>query len=129
MGAAGPFDHWPQAWGFDHWWGFLTGAAGQYDPIITQDNSVLGVPEGKDGPTTSPTTSPTRPSSGCTRCAPRTRTSRGSSTTPPAPPMHRTTSPSEWADKYKGQFDDGWDVPGETLERQKKLGIVPPRPT
>mgnify|MGYP000452716187 CR=1 FL=1 len=49
QGAAGPFDHWPMSWGFDHWWGFLTGAAGQYDPIITQDNSVLGVPEGKDG--------------------------------------------------------------------------------
>ena len=49
MGAAGPFDHWPTGWGFDHWWGFLTGAAGQYDPIITQDNSTLGVPEGEDG--------------------------------------------------------------------------------
>ena len=49
MGPAGPFEHWPQAWGFDHWWGFLTGAAGQYDPVITQDNSVIGVPEGKDG--------------------------------------------------------------------------------
>lgn len=49
MGAAGPFDHWPMSWGFDHWWGFLTGAAGQYDPIITQDNSTLGVPEGEDG--------------------------------------------------------------------------------
>jgi uncharacterized membrane protein len=49
MGAAGPFDHWPTGWGFDHWWGFLTGAAGQYDPIITQDNSTPGVPEGKDG--------------------------------------------------------------------------------
>jgi arylsulfatase A-like enzyme len=31
-----------------------------------------------------------------------------------------------WADKYKGQFDDGWDVYREkTLERQKKHGIVP----
>ena len=35
--------------GFDHWWGFLSGAAGQYDPIITQDDWTLGVPEGKDG--------------------------------------------------------------------------------
>ena len=34
--------------------------------------------------------------------------------------------PKEWADKYKGQFDKGWDqVRVETLERQKKLGIVP----
>ncbi len=49
QGAAGPFDHWPQSWGFDHWWGFLSGAAGQYNPIITQDNAVLGVPEGKGG--------------------------------------------------------------------------------
>ncbi len=32
----------------------------------------------------------------------------------------------EWADKYQGQFDDGWDVYREkTLERQKKLGVVP----
>ena len=49
QGPAGPFDHWPQAWGFDHWWGFLTGAAGQYDPVVVQDNTNIGVPEGKDG--------------------------------------------------------------------------------
>ena len=47
QGAAGPFDHWPGAWGFDHWWGFLSGAAGQYDPIITQDNTMLGVPRAR----------------------------------------------------------------------------------
>ena len=34
--------------------------------------------------------------------------------------------PREWADKYKGQFDRGWDqVRVDTLERQKKLGVVP----
>ncbi|HET9723800.1 MAG TPA: sulfatase-like hydrolase/transferase, partial [Actinomycetota bacterium] len=32
----------------------------------------------------------------------------------------------EWADRYKGRFDDGWDAYRErTLERQKKLGLVP----
>ena len=37
--------------------------------------------------------------------------------------------PKEWADKYKGQFDKGWDqVRVETLERQKKMGIVPAKP-
>ena len=57
QGAAGPFDHWPQSWGFDHYWGFLSGAAGQYDPIITNDNTTVGVQPGKDGSrTTSPTT-------------------------------------------------------------------------
>jgi arylsulfatase len=34
--------------------------------------------------------------------------------------------PKEWADKYKGQFDKGWDkVRTETFERQKKLGVIP----
>ncbi len=35
--------------------------------------------------------------------------------------------PKEWADKYKGQFDQGWDkLREETLARQKALGVVPP---
>ena len=34
--------------------------------------------------------------------------------------------PKEWIDKYKGKFDKGWDkVREETLERQKRMGIVP----
>jgi arylsulfatase len=34
--------------------------------------------------------------------------------------------PKEWADKYKGQFDKGWDQTRiDTLERQKKMGVVP----
>ncbi len=128
QGAAGPFDHWPQAWGFDHWWGFLSGAAGQYDPVITQDNSVLGVPQGTDGEQyyfpddlTGKAVEwlhgvraqdATRPwfmyySTGCSHA-----------------PHHVARA---WADKYKGKFDDGWDALREqTFERQKKLGIIPP---
>src|SRR5262247_2974266 len=35
--------------------------------------------------------------------------------------------PKEWADKYKGKFDQGWDqVREETFARQKKLGVIPP---
>jgi arylsulfatase A-like enzyme len=35
--------------------------------------------------------------------------------------------PKEWADKYQGRFDDGWDAYREqTFARQKELGIVPP---
>jgi arylsulfatase len=34
--------------------------------------------------------------------------------------------PKEWADKYKGKFDQGWDkLREEVLVRQKKLGVVP----
>jgi len=33
----------------------------------------------------------------------------------------------EWADKYKGQFDDGWDaLRVKTYNRQKELGWIPP---
>ena len=40
--------------------------------------------------------------------------------------MHRTTSPNDWADKYKGQFDDGWSGCGrKSHARQKELGVVP----
>ena len=35
-------------------------------------------------------------------------------------------APKEWADKYAGKFDDGWDAYREvTFARQKELGIVP----
>ncbi len=127
MGTAGSFDYWPTGWGFDHWWGFLTGAAGQYDPIITQDNSVVGVPEGEDdklyyfpdditdktiewlhGVRAQDTEKPwfVYYSTGATHA-----------------PHHVA---KEWADRYKGQFDDGWDAYRQkTLERQKSLGIVP----
>jgi len=38
-------------------------------------------------------------------------------------PLH---VPKEWIDKFKGQFDQGWDkVREETLAREKKLGVVP----
>ena len=34
--------------------------------------------------------------------------------------------PKEWADRYAGVFDDGWDAYREKVfTRQKKLGIVP----
>jgi arylsulfatase A-like enzyme/uncharacterized membrane protein len=127
QGAAGPFDHWPQSWGFDHWWGFLSGAAGQYDPIITQDNSVLGVPEGKDA---GQYYFPDDITDQAVRWLHAVRAqdvqkpwfmyySTGCAHAP-----HHVAR--EWADRYKGKFDDGWDTYREqTLARQKKLGIVP----
>jgi len=127
MGAAGPFDHWPGGWGFDHWWGFLTGAAGQYDPIITQDNSTLGVPEGKDGKLYY------FPDDITDKAVEWVHAVRAQDAQKPWF-MYYSTGCShaphhvakEWADKYQGQFDDGWDAYREqTLARQKTLGIVP----
>ena len=127
QGAAGPFDRWPQGWGFDHWWGFLSGAAGQYDPIITQDNSTLGVPESTDGKQyyfpddltdkavewlhAVRAQDPQKPwflyySTGCSHA-----------------PHHVAR---DWADRYKGKFDGGWDrYREETFKRQRKLGLFP----
>jgi arylsulfatase len=128
QGAAGPFARWPMAWGFDHWWGFLSGAAGQYDPIVTQDNSVLGIPEGTD-------TKPYYfPDDITDRSIEWLRAVRAQDATKPWMLFYSTGAAhaphhvaKEWADQYKGVFDDGWDALRErTLARQKELGIVPP---
>ena len=38
-------------------------------------------------------------------------------------PLH---APEDWIDKFKGEFDQGWDkVRKETLAQQKKMGMVP----
>ncbi|MCV7149942.1 arylsulfatase [Mycolicibacterium pyrenivorans] len=129
QGAAGPFDRWPQGWGFDHWWGFLSGAAGQYDPIITQDNGVIGIPtEGRDG---KPYYFPDDLTDKAVEWLHAVRAQDPNkpwmmyySTGATHAPHHVF---SEWADKYRGKFDDGWDAYRErTLQRQKELGIVPP---
>ena len=127
QGAAGPFDHWPKAWGFNHWWGFLSGAAGQYDPIITMDDTVLGVPEGEDGKQYY------FPDDITDKAVEWLHGVRAQDAEKPWFMYYSTGcahSPhhvaKEWADKYKGQFDDGWDTLRErTLDRQKRLGVVP----
>jgi arylsulfatase len=127
QGAAGPFDHWPKSWGFDHWWGFLSGAAGQYDPIVTMDDAVLGVPEGKDGKQYY------FPDDITDKAVEWLHAVRAQDAEKPWFIFYSTGCahaphhvPKEWADKYQGRFDEGWDKLREaTLERQKKLGIVP----
>ena len=127
QGAAGPFDHWPKAWGFDRWWGFLSGAAGQYDPIITQDDAVLGIPEGKAG------AKYYFPDDITDKAVEWLHAVRAQDAHKPwflfystgcAHAPHHVAP--DWADKYKGKFDDGWDELRErTLARQKELGLVP----
>jgi len=127
QGPAGPFDHWPQSWGFDHYWGFLSGAAGQYDPIITQDNTTVGVQPGTDG---KPYYFPDDLTDKSIEWLHGVRAQDASKpwfmyySTGCADAPHHVAK--EWTDKYKGQFDDGWDKYRErTFARQKKLGVVP----
>ena len=127
QGAAGPFDRWPCGWGFDHWWGFLSGAAGQYDPIIVTDNSITGVPQNEDG------SQYYFPDDITDKAVEWLHTVRAQSAEKPwfmyystgcaHAPHHVSTA---WADKYKGVFDDGWDAYREKVfARQKELGIIP----
>ena len=128
QGAAGPFDRWPNAWGFDHFWGILGGEAGQYDPVITQDNTTIGVPEGEDG---KEYYWPDDLTDQAVRWLHQVRAqdqekpwfiyySTGCSHAP-----HQVAV--EWSEKYRGKFDQGWDVlREETFERQKTLGVIPP---
>ena len=127
QGAAGPFDHWPKSWGFDHWWGFLSGAAGQYDPIVTMDDWAVGVPEGEDGEQYY------FPDDLTDKSIEWLRAVRAQDATKPWMMFYSTgcahaphhVAP-EWADKYKGKFDQGWDrLREETFARQKELGVVP----
>ena len=127
QGFSGPFDRWPTKLGFDYFWGFLGGEAGQYDPLIAENQKIVGVPEAKDGEKfyfqddLADTTidwlhrvrseKPKTPwfayvATGCSHA-----------------PHH---VPREWSDKYRGKFDKGWDVMREeTFARQKALGVVP----
>ena len=127
QGAAGPFDRWPNAWGFDHFWGILGGEAGQYDPLITQDNTTLGVPEGEDGEEyywPDDITDQAVHWLHQVRAQDQTKPwflyySTGCSHAP-----HQVAA--EWSEKYRGKFDQGWDVlREETFERQKQLGVIP----
>ena len=49
QGTSGPFDRWPNGLGFDYYYGFLVGGAGQFDTLIWENQKVQGVREGKDG--------------------------------------------------------------------------------
>jgi len=127
QGAAGPFDHWPQSWGFDHYWGFLSGAAGQYDPIITNDNTTVGVQPGTDG---KPYYFPDDLTDKAVEWLHAVRAQDAQKpwlmyySTGCAHAPHHVAK--EWADKYKGKFDQGWDeYRKQTFERQKKLGVTP----
>jgi arylsulfatase A-like enzyme len=129
QGPAGPLDRWPNGWGFDHFYGFLGGGASQWDPALAENQKIIGTDEkfyDEDDPYYFPDAMADHTidwlhgvraqdahkpffvyfSTGCSHS-----------------PHHVGT---DWADKYKGKFDQGWDrLREETFARQKELGVVP----
>jgi len=124
QGPAGPFDRWPNGLGFDYFWGFLGGEASQYDPLLVENNTVIGPPQEENFFMT-------------TAMADRTITwMRSQKAQAPDKPFFLYFStgcshaphqvPKEWRDKYQGKFDTGWDTyREETFARQKALGVIP----
>lgn len=125
---AGPFDHWPTRQGFDYFYGFLNGETDQWHPELTFGTQPVEMqpPPGHQADYTlnedlankaiqwirsEKSLAPDRPF--FIYYAP------GASHAP-------LQAPKEWIDRFRHQFDMGWDRYREiVLERQKKLGIVP----
>jgi arylsulfatase A-like enzyme len=122
---AGPFDNWPNGLGFEYFYGFNSGETNQWAPALVENRNVVEPPT--DDPTyildkdladhaigwlrTHETQAPTKPV--LMYFAPGTAHA----------PHH---APQDWIDRYKGQFDQGWDkLREETFARQKKLGVIP----
>jgi arylsulfatase len=123
----GPFNFWPsRGGGFEHFYGFVGGETNQYYPSLYEG--------------TKPLEPPKTPEEGYHFTEDMTdkainwmRQQKALMADKPffvyfAPgathaPHH---VPKEWADKYKGKFDQGWDkIREETFARQKQLNVIP----
>jgi arylsulfatase A-like enzyme len=122
---AGPYDRWPLGRGFQRFYGFLGGDTSQWYPELVYDNHQVEPPK--------------KPEEGYHLSEDLVDKSMSfiadTKQADPNKPFYlhlcfgATHAPhhvgKEWADKYKGVFDDGWDAYREkTFARQKELGIV-----
>jgi arylsulfatase A-like enzyme len=124
---AGPFDAWPTGGGgFEYFYGFIGGEAHQWYPSLYEGTTPVEVKK--------------TPEEGYHFMEDMTDKAinwigQQKALIPDKPffvyfapgathaPHH---VPKEWADKYKGKFDQGWDkLREETFARQKKLGVIP----
>ncbi|MFC5929529.1 arylsulfatase [Cryobacterium melibiosiphilum] len=126
VSLSGPFDRWPTGEGFDEFYGFMGAEMNHWYPQLFHGTTPV-VPE-------------QRPEDGYHLSEDLTDHAitwiRTQNALTPDKPFYTylafgaTHAPHhvapEWIDKYRGQFDGGWDVQREqTLARQKRLGLVP----
>ena len=122
--AMGPFDRWPTGHGFDYFYGFLAGETSQWEPRLYENINAVEPPHSEKYHLTEDMAD-----KGIAWLKRHQAFS-------PDKPFFMYWAPgaahgphhifSEWADKYKGKFDDGWDNYRErTFARQKKMGVIP----
>ena len=123
----GPFGAWPTGGGgFEHFYGFIGGETNQWAPAVYRD--------------TVPVEPDRTPEEGYHFTEDMTDRAiewiRQQKALMPDKPFFTYFAPGathaphhvpkEWADKYKGKFDQGWDrLREETFARQKELGVIP----
>ena len=124
--AAGPYARWPLGRGFERYYGFMGGDTNNYYPELTYDNHSVEpekTPEEGYHLTEDLTDKAISFIADSKQVAPDKPFFMYFCPGAAHAPHH---VPKEWADKYKGQFDDGWDAYREkTFKRQKELGIIP----
>jgi arylsulfatase len=124
--AAGPFDQWPLARGFDRFYGFMEGETDQFHPELVCDNHPIEPPAGpEDGYHLSEDL--------VDQLLRMISDSKG--VRPDRPffayvPFGAThaphQAPARYMEKYRGRFDEGWDVVRQRwFERQLAMGVVP----
>jgi len=127
ISRAGPFERWPtgRLVGFDYFYGFLAGESSQWEPALVENTVRIETPHRKGYHFTEDMTD---------RAIQWLHNQRSVN---PGKPFLMYWAPGavhgphhifkEWADKYKGRFDAGWDAEREKIfARQKALGWIPP---
>ena len=126
VSPAGPFGQWPTGSGFEYFYGFVGGEANQYYPGLYEGTMAVE-------PAKTPEEGYTLNEDLADHAITWVRQQKALVPDKPffmyfAPgathaPHH---VPLEWADRYRGRFDAGWDgLREEIFARQKQLGVIP----
>jgi len=125
LGAGGPYERWPTGKGFDYFYGFQGGESNQWFTPLFENTAPIEMPH--DNPNWHFSEAIAEKAIGWIG---------QQKAAAPDKPFFMYFAPGaahaphhvskEWADKYKGKFDYGWDRQREiTIDNQKKLGIIP----
>ena len=122
--AAGPFDSWPLARGFDKFYGFLNGCTDQYSPELVQDNHLVEPPNVAGYHLSEDIVDH---AIGYVHDHAALGGGRPFFLEAAFGATHAPFQvPQEYIDKYIPVFEKGWDQTRlDRLERQKQLGVVP----